>query len=96
MPPDHRARAGAIDVNIAGDQLRFGPLDVGRTAREKARRKGVVGAVCDLDRFVEIAHFDHARTGPKISSRAIRAVGFTSVKMVGGMKYPSFGTSFAW
>src|SRR5436190_3067773 len=35
MPADHGAGAGAIDVNVAGDQLRFYALDVSRTAREQ-------------------------------------------------------------
>ena len=61
MPPDDRAGAGAIDVNIAGDQARFDALDVGRAAREKSAGQRVIGAVRDFDRFIEIAHFDHAQ-----------------------------------
>ncbi len=61
MPPDDRPGAGTIDVDVAGFQLGFRPLDVGRAAREKARGQRIIGAVRDLDRFVQIAHFDHAQ-----------------------------------
>src|SRR4051812_38529862 len=57
MAPNDGARAGAIDVNIAGDQLRFHALDVRRAAREESGGQRVVGVVRDADRFVEIAHF---------------------------------------
>ena len=36
MTADDRAGARAVDVNVAGFQLRFDALDVGRAAREKA------------------------------------------------------------
>ena len=61
MAADDRAGAGAIDVNIAGDQLGFDPLNVRRAAREESGGQRVVGAVRDLDGFVEIAHFDHTQ-----------------------------------
>ena len=35
MTADDRAGARAVDVNVAGFQLRFDALDVGRAAREK-------------------------------------------------------------
>ncbi len=55
MPADDRAGAGAIDVNIAGFELRFHALDVCRTAREKSAGECVVRVVCDLDRVIEVA-----------------------------------------
>ena len=51
MTADDRAGAGAIDVNIAGDDLGFGALDVGRAAREKSGGERVVGVVRDRDGF---------------------------------------------
>ena len=61
MAADDRAGAGAIDVDITGDEFGFDPLDVGRTAREESRGERVVGVVRDSDRFIEIAHFDDAQ-----------------------------------
>ena len=49
MPPDDRAGAAAVDVNVAGDQLGFDALDVRRAAREKSAGERVVGAVRDFD-----------------------------------------------
>ena len=57
MPPDDRACARAINVNVAGLESRFHALDVVGAAGEKAAGQRVVGSVCDLQRFVEIAHF---------------------------------------
>ena len=60
VPPDDRAGAGAIDVNIPGFDLRSGALDVGWTAREKSGGERVIGAVRDLDCFIEIARSQNA------------------------------------
>ncbi len=60
MAADDGAGAGAIDVNVARDQLRFDALDVRGTAREKSRGQGVIGVVCDPDGFIEIAHAEDA------------------------------------
>ena len=38
MAADNGAGAGAIDVNVARDQFRFHPLDVGWAAGEESRR----------------------------------------------------------
>ncbi len=57
MTADDCTGAWAVDVNIAGFQLRFDALDVGRAAREKAAGQRVIGAVGDFDRFIEVAHF---------------------------------------
>ncbi len=57
---DDRARARAVDVNVAGFQSRFDALDVIRTAREKAAGQRVVGSIRDFERLVEIAHFQDA------------------------------------
>ena len=61
MAAHHRAGARAIDVDVARDDLGLGALDVGGTAREKSGGEREIGAVGDCDRFVEIAHFDHAQ-----------------------------------
>src|SRR6266508_3254908 len=53
MTADDCAGARTVDVNVAGFQLRFYALDVGRAAREKAARQRVIGAVSDVDRFIE-------------------------------------------
>ena len=61
MPTHHRAGAGAVDVNISRHQLGFDPLDVCRTAREKAGGQRIVDYRWPpSERLVEIAHFDHA------------------------------------
>ena len=57
---DDRARARAIDVNVARFQAGFHPLDVIGAAREKAAGQRVVGSIRDFERFVEIAHFQDA------------------------------------
>jgi len=60
MAADDGAGAGAIDVNIAGDQLGFQRsmfADCGRKSRRSARNQ----CRSDADRFVEIAHFQHAQ-----------------------------------
>src|SRR5256885_14876991 len=59
MTADDCTGARAVDVNIAGFQLRLDELDVGRTAREKAARQRIISAVGDFDCFVEVAHLDH-------------------------------------
>src|SRR5439155_24563891 len=60
VTPDDRARARAIDVNVAGFKSRFDALDVIGAAREKAARQRVVGSIRDFQRLVEIAHFQDA------------------------------------
>src|SRR5207248_9828899 len=57
MTADDCTGARAVDVNIAGFQLRLDALDVGRTAREKAARQRIISAVGDFDRFIEVAYF---------------------------------------
>src|SRR5439155_20318982 len=57
---DDRARARAVDVNVAGFQSRFDALDVIGAAREKTAGQRVVGSIRDFDRLVEIAHFQDA------------------------------------
>ena len=59
MTADYGAGAGAVNVNVSGANLRLGPFDVGRTAREKSGSQREFSAICDLERFGEIAHFDH-------------------------------------
>src|SRR4029077_4241087 len=51
MTADDCTGARAVDVNIAGFQLRFDALDVGWAAREKAAGQRVISAVGDFDRF---------------------------------------------
>src|ERR1700757_942637 len=65
MTANDRASARAVDVNIAGFQLRFDTLDVGRAAREKAASQRVIGAVGDFDRFIEVTHLDHTEHWPE-------------------------------
>src|SRR6266705_1894428 len=60
MPTDDGAGAGAIDVYVARDQLRFDAFDVGRTAGEKSPGQCVVGVVRNPDGFIEIAHSNDA------------------------------------
>src|SRR5438132_8353142 len=60
MAANDRTGAGAIDVNVAGDDLRFGALDVGRAAREKPGGQREFGAVRDLECFIKIARPDDA------------------------------------
>src|SRR5205823_13501950 len=57
MTADDCTGARAVDVNIAGFQLRLDELDVGRTAREKAAGQRIISAVGDFDRFIEVAYF---------------------------------------
>src|SRR5438034_5176630 len=57
MTADDCTGARAVDVNIAGFQLRFDALDVGWAAREKAGGQCVISTVGDFDRFIEVAHF---------------------------------------
>ena len=57
---DDRARARAVDVNVASFQSRFDALNVIGAAREKAARQRVVGSIRDFERLVEIPHFQDA------------------------------------
>src|SRR6266436_5011699 len=60
MAANVRTGAGAIDVNVAGDDLRFGALDVGWAAREKSGGQREFGAVRNLECFIKIARPDDA------------------------------------
>src|SRR5207302_10923230 len=61
MAADHRASAGAIDINIPGYELGFDPLDVSGTAREESGGERVIGIVGNSDRVVQIARFQHTQ-----------------------------------
>jgi hypothetical protein len=61
MPADDGTGAGAIDINVARDQLRFDALNIGRAAGEKSPGQRVVGVVRDPDGFIEIAHSNDAQ-----------------------------------
>src|SRR6478752_5373010 len=65
MATDHRAGAGAIDINIPGYQLGFDPLDVSRTAREESCGERVIGVVSNSDCVIEIARFQHTQHRPE-------------------------------
>ncbi len=60
MAADDGASAGAIDVDVTGNNLSFGALDVGWTAREKSGGQRKFGAVRDLECFIKIARTDDA------------------------------------
>ena len=60
MAADDGASAGAIDVNIACDQLRLDALDVRGTAGEESSGQCIVGVVRDPDGFIKVAHSDDA------------------------------------
>ena len=75
MPPYDRAGAGTIDINIAGDQFGFDPLDIRGAAREKSSGQRVINPVGHLQRFVETRTLITLRTGPKsLRARAGRSV----------------------
>ena len=94
MTADDRAGAGAIDVNVAGDD--FAPWRArcwpgcARKIRRSARNR-----CCWRLRMASSRSrtFITLSTGPKISSHAMRVFGLTLVKIVGGMKKPFGGTS---
>src|SRR4029077_14819491 len=65
MTTDDSAGAGAVDVNISSANLGLGALDVGRTPREESGSERIIGAVGDLERFIEVAHFDHTEHRPE-------------------------------
>src|SRR4029453_2393252 len=65
MTANDGAGARAVNVNVAGFQLRFDAIDVGWAAREKATGQRIIGAVGDLDRFVEVTHLDHTYHRPE-------------------------------
>ena len=57
---DDRARARAIDVNVARFQSGFDALDIIGAAREKPARQGVVRSIRDFERLIEIPYFQDA------------------------------------
>src|SRR5207237_8583897 len=61
MAADDYAGSGAVEVNVARLDLSLSALDVRRAAREKSGRERVISTVCDFNRFIEIAHFQHAQ-----------------------------------
>src|SRR5205807_10144153 len=61
MAADHRASAGAIDINVPGYERGFDPLDVSGTAREESGGERVIGIVGNSDRVVQIARFQHTQ-----------------------------------
>ena len=67
MAADYRASAGAIDINIPGDELGLHPFNVSRTAREESGGERVIGVVGNSDCVIEIARFQHTQHRPKIS-----------------------------
>ena len=75
---DDRACARAIDVNIAGFQAGFNPLDASPGLRDKKPPvNSLVGSIRDFERLVEITYFlRRLIQGPNISSRAMRMFGF--------------------
>ena len=93
MAADDGAGAGAIDVNIAGDDLALA-RSILAGLREKnpaVRAKSVPFATAMASSRSRTLMT--LRTGPKISSHAMREFGRTLVKMVGGTKNPFAGTS---
>src|SRR4029453_8233899 len=57
MSAHYCARAGAVNVNIAGFDLRFCALDVRWAAGKKPGSERIISAVGNCNRFVEITHF---------------------------------------
>src|SRR5438309_11320151 len=58
MRPHHRARALAIDVQVADVELAAGALDLVPRARVDSAREAELGVVGNFKRVVEAARFD--------------------------------------
>ena len=57
MPADHRAGAAPIYIDVSGDELGFGALDVRRAAREKSGGERELGVIGNANGVGEIARF---------------------------------------
>src|SRR4051794_38931000 len=65
MATDHRAGAGAVDVDVARHQFGFDSFDIRGAAREESGGQRVVGVVRDANRFVEVTYLEDTEDGSK-------------------------------
>ena len=85
MCAHHRAGALAIEVEIADLELFGGGVELFAGVGVDGAGEAVLGVVGDREGLGKVEALMMARTGPKISSWAMRAVGATSAKTVGVM-----------
>ena len=84
---DQRARALAVDVEVADEEFVLGLRDPGRIARVDRAGQAELGPVGDRQRVVEaVGRGSRPAPGRRSLLARARAAGSTSAKTVGSMK----------